>query len=295
MDLRGEHPRDREEEVFMRVGNLAGRATLFTADGAVDIGKASDGQFSADPQEVWSRWAEFRAWADTDAVVGAGVEQFDPDELEAPVPRPPQVFAVALNYADHVAEAGLERPSAPSVFTKFPSSLTGPYGEIAVVSDSVDWEAELVVVVGRGGHRIPVAEAAEHVAGITVGQDITERVMQVAGAFPQFGMAKSHPGFSPVGPWVVTLDEFDDPFDLELGCAVDDVTVQDGRTGDLIIGVPELIAYLSSVVTLLPGDLIFTGTPAGVGAGRTPPMFLHAGQVLRTWISGIGEMRHRLV
>jgi 2,4-diketo-3-deoxy-L-fuconate hydrolase len=279
----------------MRVGNLAGRATLFSPDGAVDIGKASDGRFSADPQEVWSRWAELRAWADTDAVVGAGVEQFDPDELGAPVPRPPQVFAVALNYDDHAAEAGVERPSAPSVFTKFPSSLTGPYGEIALVSDSVDWEAELVVVVGRGGHRIPVAEAAEHIAGITAGQDITERVTQVAGALPQFGMAKSHPGFSPVGPWVVTLDEFDDPFDLELGCAVDDVTVQEGRTGDLIIGLPELIAYLSSVVTLLPGDLIFTGTPAGVGAGRTPPMFLHAGQVLRTWISGIGEMRHRLV
>jgi 2,4-diketo-3-deoxy-L-fuconate hydrolase len=279
----------------MRVGNLAGRATLFTPDGAVDIGKASDGRFSADPQEVWSRWAEFRAWADTDAVVGADVEQFDPDELGAPVPRPPQVFAVALNYDDHAAEAGIERPTAPSVFTKFPSSLTGPYGEIALVSASVDWEAEVVVVVGRGGHRIPVAEAAEHIAGITAGQDITERVMQVAGALPQFGMAKSHPGFSPVGPWVVTLDEFDDPFDLELGCAVDDVAVQEGRTRDLIFGVLELIAYLSSVVTLLPGDLIFTGTPAGVGAGRTPPRFLHAGQVLRTWISGIGEMQHRLV
>ena len=279
----------------MRVGNLAGRATLFTPDGAFDIGKASDGRFSADPQEVWSRWAEFRAWADTDAVVDAGVEQFDPDELGAPVPRPQQVFAVALNYDDHAAEAGVERPSVPSVFTKFPSSLTGPYGEIALVSDSVDWEVELVVVVGRGGHRIPVAEAAEHIAGITAGQDITERVTQVAGALPQFGMAKSHPGFSPVGPWVVTLDEFDDPFDLELGCAVDDIAVQEGRTRDLIFGVLELIAHLSSVVTLLPGDLIFTGTPAGVGAGRTPPMFLHAGQVLRTWISGIGEMRHRLV
>jgi 2-keto-4-pentenoate hydratase/2-oxohepta-3-ene-1,7-dioic acid hydratase in catechol pathway len=279
----------------MRVGNLAGRATLFTPDGAVDIGKASDGRFSADPQEVWSRWAEFRAWADTDAVVDAGVEQFDPDELGAPVPRPPQVFAVALNYDDHAAEAGVERPSVSSVFTKFPSSLTGPNGEIALVSDSVDWEVELVVVVGRGGHRIPVAEAAEHIAGITAGQDITERVTQVAGALPQFGMAKSHPWFSPVGPWVVTLDEFDDPFDLELGCAVDDVAVQEGRTRDLIFGVPELIAHLSSVVTLLPGDLIFTGTPAGVGAGRTPPMFLHAGQVLRTWVSGIGEMRHRLV
>jgi len=279
----------------MRVGNLAGRATLFTADGAVDIGKASDGQFSSDPQELWSRWAEFRAWADTDAVVGVGGEQFDPDELEAPVPRPPQVFALALNYDGHVAEAGRERPSEPAVFTKFPSSLTGPYGEIALVSDSVDWEVELVVVVGRGGHRIPVAEAAEHIAGFTVGQDISDRRMQVAGSFPQFGMAKSHPGFSPVGPWVVTLDEFDDPFDLELGCAVDDVTVQDGRTADLIIGVRELIAYLSSVVTLLPGDLIFTGTPGGVGAGRTPPTYLHAGQVLRTWISGIGEMQHRLV
>jgi 2,4-didehydro-3-deoxy-L-rhamnonate hydrolase len=279
----------------MRVGNLAGRATLFTPDGAVDIGKASDGRFSADPQEVWSRWAEFRAWADTDAVVDAGVEPYDPDELGAPVPRPQQVFAVALNYDDHAAEAGVERPSVPSVFTKFPSSLTGPYGEIALVSDSVDWEVELVVVVGRGGHRIPVAEAAEHIAGITAGQDITERVTQVAGALPQFGMAKSHPGFSPVGPWVVTLDEFVDPFDLELGCAVDDVAVQEGRTRDLIFGVPELIAHLSSVVTLLPGDLIFTGTPAGVGAGRTPPMFLHAGQVLRTWVSGIGEMRHRLV
>jgi 2-keto-4-pentenoate hydratase/2-oxohepta-3-ene-1,7-dioic acid hydratase in catechol pathway len=277
----------------MRVGNLAGRATVFVGEGAVDVEKSSEGRFSADPQEVWSRWAEFTMWAGVEDMAGVPGELFDPEELGPPVPRPSQVFAVALNYDDHAAEAGIDRPDVPAVFTKFPSSITGPQGEIALVAGNVDWEVELIVVVGRGGHLIPVADAVDHIAGLTVGQDISERVMQVAGPIPQFGMSKSHPGFSPIGPWVVTLDELADPFDLELGCALNGATVQRGRTRHLIVGVPELIAQLSAVVTLAPGDLIFTGTPSGVGGGRTPPMFLHAGDVLRTWVGGIGEMRHR--
>jgi 2-keto-4-pentenoate hydratase/2-oxohepta-3-ene-1,7-dioic acid hydratase in catechol pathway len=142
---------------------------------------------------------------------------------------------------------------------------------------------------------VPAAAAWEHVAGLSVGQDVSERILQMASKPPQFSMGKSYPGFGPVGPWLVTPDEFSDPDDLELGCSINGEQMQKARTRDLIVGVPELIEHLSGVTPLLPGDIIFTGTPSGVGSGRSPQRWLAPGDVLTTYIEGIGEMRHTFV
>jgi 2-keto-4-pentenoate hydratase/2-oxohepta-3-ene-1,7-dioic acid hydratase in catechol pathway len=185
-------------------------------------------------------------------------------------------------------------PSVPATFTKFPASLAGPFDDVEIVGGTVDWEVELVAVIGTRADRVDEAGAWSHVAGLTVGQDISDRTLQFA-AGSQFSLGKSRRGYGPMGPWLVTVDEVPDPDDLALGCSVDGEKVQDARTSDLIFGVPRLIAELSAVLPLLPGDVIFTGTPSGVGATRQPPRFLAPGQVLESWIEGIGTIRNRCV
>jgi 2-keto-4-pentenoate hydratase/2-oxohepta-3-ene-1,7-dioic acid hydratase in catechol pathway len=278
----------------MRIANAAGRLTLRRDGVDTDVERASDGLFAADPQAVFERWDEFRAWAEL-ADADAAPSVTNADALGAPAPRPRQVFAIGLNYRQHAAESGHAVPEQPPVFTKYPCSLTGPSGDIALPDGQVDWEVELVVVIGRRAHQVAAEDGWSYVAGLTVGQDISERVRQLAGPVPQFSLAKSFPGFGPVGPELVTPDEFADPDDLELGCLVNGEVVQKGRTSDLIFPVPDLIARLSAVVTLLPGDVVFTGTPAGVGLGRTPQRFLAPGDKLTSYIEGIGVMRHRFV
>jgi 2-keto-4-pentenoate hydratase/2-oxohepta-3-ene-1,7-dioic acid hydratase in catechol pathway len=150
----------------------------------------------------------------------------------------------------------------------------------------------VVAVIGRTAHRISIDDAWSHVAGLTVGQDLSERLSQMAGPAPQFGLAKSFPGFAPTGPWLVTPDEFENPDDLALGCAIDGETVQSGRTSKLIFSIPRILASLSAVITLRPGDLLFTGTPNGVGLGMDPPRYLRAGETLRTWVESIGDLEH---
>ena len=281
----------------MRIANLAGRLVLVTADGAtaLDVERASDGRFGADPQAVYDRWDEFRDWAATARTTDA--KPFEPAELGAPAPAPPQVFAIGLNYTGHAAESRLAVPDRfPPVFTKFRTSLSGPVTTVVLPDNGrTDWEVELVVVIGRRAERVAAADAWSHVAGLTVGQDLSERTIQLAGPAPQFSLGKSFPGFAPIGPWVVTVDEFENPDDLVLGCAIDGQTVQKGRTRDLVFGVPALIEGLSAVTALLPGDIVFTGTPAGVGAGRTPPRFLRPGEVLTSHVAGIGELRQAFV
>jgi 2-keto-4-pentenoate hydratase/2-oxohepta-3-ene-1,7-dioic acid hydratase in catechol pathway len=280
----------------MRIANVSGRLTLLADDArGIDVAKASDGRFSADPQAIYDRWDEFTAWA-VRADTGSA-QAFGPDDLGSPAPAPRQILGVGLNYRSHAAESGLGTPEEqPVVFTKFASCMNGPRGDIVLPPGGhTDWEVELVAVIGRPAHHVSEKEGWSHIAGLAVGQDVSERISQLAGPSPQFSMGKSFPGFGPIGPWLVTPDEFATPDDLELGCAINGEEVQKGRTRDLIFSVPVLIAALSRTLTLLPGDVIFTGTPAGVGMGRDPQRWLSPGDELLTWIEGIGEMRHRFV
>jgi 2-keto-4-pentenoate hydratase/2-oxohepta-3-ene-1,7-dioic acid hydratase in catechol pathway len=271
----------------MRVANVDGRLKLLVPGGAVDVERASNSRFSSDPQAAYSAFDELRHWANG---VSAADEPFDPTVAGSPVPAPRQVFAIGLNYADHAAESGLSKPGAPVVFTKFASAITGPVTTVLLPAGSVDWEVELVVVIGKMATSVSLVDAWDHVAGLAVGQDISERELQRSGPAPQFSLAKSYRGFAPMGPCLVTVDEFDRRDDLELGCEVNGVMVQKSRTSDMIFPVSEIVAYLSGIVTLWPGDVIFTGTPPGVGMGRTPPQFLHDGDVLHSWIEGIGTL-----
>ncbi|MFB9467790.1 fumarylacetoacetate hydrolase family protein, partial [Streptomyces cinereospinus] len=275
--------------------NLSGRLALIVDGRAVDVERASDGSFSSDPQAVYERWEVFRAWAAA-ADLPEGVV-FDPADLGSPAPAPRQTLAVGLNYRDHASESGFAAPEGlPPVFTKFVTSISGPVTEVRLPEGgNTDWEVELVAVIGRRAEGVSEADAWGHVAGLAVGQDISERVSQLAGPAPQFSLGKSFPGFSPVGPWLVTPDEFDDPDDLELRCAVNGEEVQKGRTRDLIFSVPALVSKLSAVLPLLPGDVVFTGTPAGVGLGRSPQRFLSAGDELVSTVEGIGELRQTFV
>lgn len=280
----------------MKLVNVGGRLAIRLPEGDVDVESASAGRFSADPSAAVAEWDELRAWAgslDIATVETRGVAERT--ALGPPVTHPRQVFAIGLNYREHAAESGNAVPEHPPTFTKYVSSLTGPEGDIELPDGNVDWEVELVVVIGRTARRVRAEDGWSHVAGLTVGQDISERAAQLAGPVPQFSLAKSHPGFAPLGPVLVTPDEVDDPDTLELGCAINGETMQKSRTSDLIFPVPELIARLSATVTLLPGDVIFTGTPSGVGMGRSPQRFLQPGEELVSHVAGIGEMRHRFV
>ena len=276
----------------MRIANVNGRSTLLTERGGLDVEQASDRRFAADPQSVFADWPAFRAWAER--VSAAGARPINAAELGPPVPRPSQVFAIGMNYRDHAAEAGLPIPSSPATFTKFPTCLTGANADVELPSGSVDWEVELVVVIGTLARHVAERDAWRHVAGLTVGQDLSERVVQWA-AGGQFSLGKSFPGFGPIGPCIVTVDELSNPDDLELSCRVDDEAMQHSRTSQMVFSVPQLIAALSAVLPLLPGDIIFTGTPAGVGATRQPPRFLRPGELLTSSIEGIGTLRNRLV
>jgi 2,4-didehydro-3-deoxy-L-rhamnonate hydrolase len=208
------------------------------------------------------------------------------------------VIGVGLNHADHAAESGLPLPTEPVVFTKFASSVAGPDIDVALPGDTVDWVAELVVVMGRGGRGIPIEDALAHVAGYTIGQDLSERTVQWQGTPAQFSMGKSFQDFAPTGPVIVTLDEFADPNRLAISARIDgpdgtSTTVQDGSTDQLIFSVADLVSRLSQTLELLPGDLVFTGTPPGVGAGREPKRFLRDGETLVTEIEGIGAIVQR--
>lgn len=278
----------------MRIANLSGRAALITPEGAVDIERASGGRFGPDPMSVYTDWAEFQDWARA-AALPAAVE-WSSSELEAAVPRPPQVFAIGLNYSDHAKESNLPEPSDLVVFTKFASCLTGPDADVRLTSETVDYETELVAVIAREAKNVSEDDAWDHVAGICVGQDISDRGVQWSGPAPQFSLGKSFPDFGPIGPVVVSLDDIDDPAALSINASIISAdgtsrVVQAGSTADLIFSIPQIVSRLSAVVTLLPGDIVFTGTPAGVGAasGR----YLTEGDVLISEIAGLGKLQNR--
>jgi 2-keto-4-pentenoate hydratase/2-oxohepta-3-ene-1,7-dioic acid hydratase in catechol pathway len=278
----------------MKVVNLRGRLALLVDGGAVDVAEASGGRFDPDPQRAFCCWDDLRAWADSAPTLEPA--PCPGDDIWAPVPRPRQVFAIGLNYGDHAAEGGLDPPDAPMVFTKFPASIRGPYGRVTLSRDDVDYEAELVVVIGRRCWKVPEADAWSHVAGLTCGQDLSARELQLAPPEPsQFSLAKSLMGFGPIGPAVVTADEVGNPDDLAISCTLSGERVQEARTSAFIFSVPRLLAYLSNLLPLGPGDLIFTGTPAGVGWARDPRRVIRPGDELVTEIEGLGSMRHEFI
>jgi 2,4-diketo-3-deoxy-L-fuconate hydrolase len=278
----------------LRLACLDARAVLLDAnDRAIDLTEASGGRFSPDPLDALARWDELRA-ATPDLLAAAG-ETISLDRLGPPVPRPPKIFAIGLNYRDHAAEAGLDAPTTPMVFTKFANSLTGPDATVELSPGADDWEVELVAVIGRGGRHITEADALDHVAGYCVGQDVSDRIAQWSDNPAQFSMGKSYDGFGPIGPAIVDAAAVGDPQALGLWCERNGERVQDGTTADMIFGVAPLVSYLSSFCTLSPGDLIFTGTPAGVGASRQPAQFLTDGDVLVSGIDRLSTITTRFV
>ena len=275
----------------MRIANVNGRLKVVVGSHACDVANASNGRFSSDPGSAYERWDDLAAWVARKDEAALAVEPFEAERAGPPSPRPKQVFAVALNYADHAAESGLKPPDDPLFFTKYMSAFAGANSIVSIPpGGSVDWECELVAVIGRECHRVEEDAAWSHVAGVTVGQDISERRLQRSGPVPQFSLGKSYPGFAPQGPVLVSPDELPDRDDLAIGCELNGEPVQKARTSDMIFPVAALIAYLSRVVTLYPGDVIFTGTPPGVGMGRSPQVFLKPGDRLRSYIEGIGEL-----
>ena len=278
---------------MFRLGSHGGRAVLVTDEVVADLAELADDPSLADPMVAVARSEELHR---LQAAIDPGTSSCRPIgdvEFDVPVPRPQKVFGIGLNYRAHAAETGAELPPSPLTFTKFPSCLNSATGEIELSGDTVDWEVELVVVIGRGGHGIPATTVWDHVAGLTLGQDISDRTVQRAGNPPQFSLGKSFDGYGPLGPVVVSPDGFDDPDDVGLWCDVSGERMQDSRTGDLIFSVPALVAHLSSICTLVPGDLIFTGTPSGVGAARG--RFLRPGDVVVSGAEAIGELRNPCV
>lgn len=288
----------------MRVGTADGRLVLVNGplDGGwvrrdgpgavVDVAAASGGAFGPDPMDAYERWDEFTGWVRElpPEPPGHDDEAGGRVRLGPPVPRPRQVFAVALNYPPHAAEAGYQQPTEPLVFTKFPSCITGPVATVELSGDRVDWEVELVAVIGREAYRVQEDDARRHIAGLTVGQDLSDRAVQLAGEPPQFSLGKSFPGFGPTGPVLATVDELNDPNDLEISCSIGSITLQKARTSEMIFSLADLVARLSAICQLYPGDLIFTGTPSGVGSRMDPPRYLRSGDQLVSRIEGIGEI-----
>jgi 2-keto-4-pentenoate hydratase/2-oxohepta-3-ene-1,7-dioic acid hydratase in catechol pathway len=217
--------------------------------------------------------------------------------LLAPSPQPEKVICIGLNYADHAAESGAEIPKQPVVFSKFAPSVCGCDDAIVLpkVSQKVDYEAELVVVIGKSGKHISESRAMEHVAGYTCGHDVSARDWQMGAPGGQWLLGKAFETFAPMGPWLVTADEIPNPGELAIALRLNGQTMQHSSTRQLIFSIPKLIAHISQVFTLSPGDVIFTGTPPGVGAARKPPVWLQPGDIVEVEIERIGVLRNPVV
>jgi len=216
-------------------------------------------------------------------------------KLLAPIPRPPKLICVGLNYRDHAAETKMEIPKIPTIFAKFSNVVIGPGDPIVIPkgSDRTDYEAEFAFVIGPGGRRISAANAMDHVYGYTIVHDVSERKYQMATS--QWMMGKTFDTFAPMGPWLVTKDEIADPHALAIWLEINGERLQNSNTGELIFKIPELIEHLSAVVTLEPGDVVSTGTPAGVGFARKPPRLLQPGEQVVIGVDGLGELKNPVI
>lgn len=227
---------------------------------------------------------------------GAGVDAAT-TRILAPIQNPEKIICIGLNYADHAAESGMPIPEEPIIFSKYASSIIGPGDEIRVPPSSTktDYEVELVVVMGKGGRDVSEADALDYVAGYTVGHDVSARDYQLEKPGGQWMLGKTFDTFAPIGPEIVTADEVDDPHALGIRCILNGETVQDSTTAQLIFKVPQLIAYLSHVFTFAPGDVIFTGTPPGVGMARDPQLWLKPGDTVVCEVDGLGRLENKCV
>jgi 2-keto-4-pentenoate hydratase/2-oxohepta-3-ene-1,7-dioic acid hydratase in catechol pathway len=213
----------------------------------------------------------------------------------APIPRPPKLICVGLNYRDHAAETKMEIPKVPTIFNKFPNVVIGPGDNIVLpkVSERPDYEAEFAFVIGRGGRHIPAARAMEHVFGYTIVNDVSARDYQMATS--QWLMGKTFDTFAPMGPWIVTADEIADPHSLDIWLEIGGERLQSSNTRELIFKIPELIEFISKVVTFETGDVVITGTPAGVGFARKPPRYLKPGDQVSIYVQGIGTLTNSVI
>jgi 2-keto-4-pentenoate hydratase/2-oxohepta-3-ene-1,7-dioic acid hydratase in catechol pathway len=244
--------------------------------------------------------------SDTLAAITAGVATVDKTgsspgykvgdvRLHAPLKNPPRIFAIGLNYREHAIETKMAFPEFPVVFFKLQTSIAGP-GEAIVLpknSNEPDYEAELAFVIGKGGYRIPASAWGDHVYGYTIINDISARDIQRSTS--QWSLAKSFPTFCPMGPTIVTADEIADPHKLAISLSIDGEVLQNSTTKELLFKIPELIEYLSSITPLLPGDIVSTGTPSGVGMGRTPKRWLKPGETVTVTIEGLGSLINPVV
>ena len=245
-------------------------------------------------------------YADTLAAISAGIASVDklgahPSyplsevRLHAPLANPPRIFAIGLNYRDHAAESKMALPSAPVVFFKMSTAIIGPGDAIVLPKNSTepDYEAELAFVVGKGGYRIPATAWRDHVYGYTIINDVSARDVQRATS--QWSLAKSFPTYCPMGPAIVPASQIADPHQLAIGLSINGEVMQDSNTRELIFKIPELIEYISSITPLLPGDMVSTGTPAGVGMGRKPQRWLRAGDTVTVTLEGLGSLVNPVV
>jgi 2,4-didehydro-3-deoxy-L-rhamnonate hydrolase len=281
----------------MKFANASGRATLVVDGRAVDIEQASEGRIGSDPM-VYADLSSHPALRDLAASVDlAEWPELDMATLGPPVPRPPKGFGVALNYRSHAIESNKDIPTEPHFFGKTENCVCGPYDEIIVPAgrDMIDYEAEMVIAFGRTCSKATEADAWSYIAGVTCGQDISDRGEQFRPPVKQFTIAKTYDTFGPTGPFLVTPDELADRDGLAVQGRIDGEVVQDGNTDDLIFSVPALVAWLSRFITFRPGDLVWTGTPGGVGEARDPQLFLRDGMILETEVEGVGTMRNPVV
>ena len=271
-----------------RLANHAGQAVLLDGEDYWSLG-IDPMEALADLDDLHHRWAS-RGTPDGQAFLA---------ELGPPVPAPKQVFGYGLNYMDHIEEIdkvdplGRKISEAPVVFTKFPTCLVGPTAPVQLVGDHCDYECEMVVVIGMAATNIDEAQAWDRVAGLMIGQDISDRALQTAATPPQFSLGKSRTSFGPTGPALVSPDLVDNPDDLAISCRINGELRQNSRTSFLMRPIAEMVAYLSSILTLHPGDLIFTGTPGGVGHAQG--LYLKPGDVIRSEIEGLGTMENPCV
>jgi 2-keto-4-pentenoate hydratase/2-oxohepta-3-ene-1,7-dioic acid hydratase in catechol pathway len=219
----------------------------------------------------------------------------DEVKLHAPIANPPRIFCIGLNYRDHAIESGMEIPRFPVVFFKLTPSIIGPGESIVLpaITKEPDYEAEFAFIIGKGGFQIPESEAMHHVYGYTIINDVSARDIQFSTS--QWSLSKSLPTFCPIGPSIVTADEIPNPHELDVQLTIDGELLQHSNTRELIFKIPELIAYLSSITPLLPGDIVSTGTPFGVGLGRNPKRWLKPGETVTIAIEGLGSLTNPVV